>query len=175
MVLRPDASCRRGVRSDPGFLDEVMHSDLPGRIETGVAARSQFNRNYVNEWLEMESIGHAADLERLLHLPPMEMRPSFIQTRAHVPGGPLHKDDYESLVQVYSGLKLFYLVEYKRHERWLDGGGEAFEHLDALPGEAEFGTWQVAELMAGDVLYVPRNWGHYVVTDPCTIISPRWW
>ena len=175
IVLRPDASSRRGVRYEHSFLDSVMGSCEPGRIETGLSGRESLDHNYAEEWLVREAVQHAADLEMLFDLPSIDARPSFIQTNAQVPGGPLHKDDYDSLVHVYSGRKVFYLVDYKPHERWVDGGGEYHEHLDALPGQAPFGAWRVAELMAGDVLYVPRNLGHYVVTDPSTISSNLWW
>ena len=71
------------------------------------------------------------------------------------------------------GCKIFYLLDLPQHE-WERGAGEPWERIDLLPEASGGLAWRVAVVEAGDVLYVPYGHGHYVVSDPGTVMLSRW-
>ena len=65
---------------------------------------------------------------------------------------------------------------------WEDGprNGKRNERLDVnplIPGpytEPPLAQWRLANLGPGDLLYLPRGWWHYVVSEPHSVMTNVW-
>ena len=109
----------------------------------------------------------------------IDRRPAFACGLVPVGGGPCHFDAYENVAYVLLRKKTFYMCPHA-DLRWGDGeqNGEHNERLDVDPmlvgWYPEPAVWDVAEVCAGDVLYIPRGWWHYVVSEPRSLMTNVW-
>ena len=91
-----------------------------------------------------------------------------------------HRDAYHNIVLVLMGRKVFYVARpdtFENETDWRRGGDEN-ERLLARPldGTAKDvpADWFRAELGPGDVLYLPLDWWHAVLSDPHTVMTNVW-
>ena len=180
-ILRNDSKSVAQTKIQRASLASIMgDTAVPGRVEFGACKASRDKPNDVEEWIEGGGgRGVVADVANLVdhsHLGAVADRPQFIESNANVAvtGGPLHKDKYDALVRVCTGRKVFYLIKDTKVP-WKRGSGRFHERLDLVPQPEDFeGEWRMAEVCAGDILYVPGGWGHYVVTEPRTVMTSLW-
>ena len=112
---------------------------------------------------------------------PVLRRPAFATGLVAVGGGPAHFDDYNNVALVLAGNKSFFIAP-PNTMAWEDGprSGKRNERLDVnpfIPGpytEPSLAQWQIANLGPGDLLYLPRGWWHYVVSEPHSIMTNVW-
>jgi hypothetical protein len=83
-------------------------------------------------------------------------------------------------VLVLTGRKVFYIARPETFENEADWrrGGDENERLLARPldGTAKDvpADWFRAELRPGDMLYLPLDWWHAVLSDPHTVMTNVW-
>ena len=90
-----------------------------------------------------------------------------------------HQDTYENIALVIRGRKIFYVAKPSRFKsaRWR-GSGRENERPLARPLDTTTrdkpNDWMQADLRPGDILYLPRDWWHAVLSDPHTIMTNNW-
>lgn len=112
---------------------------------------------------------------------PVLRRPAFATGLIAVGGGPAHFDDYNNAALVLAGNKSFFIAP-PNAMTWGDGprNGKRNERLDVnplIPGpytEPPLAQWRLANLGPGDLLYLPRGWWHYVVSEPHSVMTNVW-
>ena len=108
-------------------------------------------------------------------------RPAFATGLIAVGGGPAHFDDYNNAALLLAGNKSFFIAP-PNAMTWEDGprNGKRNERLDVnplIPGpytEPPLAQWRLANLGPGDLLYLPRGWWHYVVSEPHSVMTNVW-
>ena len=117
---------------------------------------------------------------------------AFIAGRVKPGGGPSHYDSYDNLALVLSGSKVFYHAPPHALEQ-VPLHGEVNERLSVNPfddvtlnapvycldvcdcqGVALAPLWRAAALEAGDLLFLPHRWWHWVWSEPATIMTNNW-
>lgn len=161
----------------------------PHRLETGFPSRTRrAELNPVADWLSSAPRGtHAHSAHQLqlrlaafanttTSLAGAVSTPSFVAGAIGEGGGPTHYDDYDNFAYMVVGVKTFYIAPYAAlHSAPLHG--EVNERLSVTPfecGPAEVSHWRRAVLQAGDVLYLPTRWWHYVVSHPHSVMTNTW-
>lgn len=90
-------------------------------------------------------------------------------------GGPTHFDDYSSWAMVFVGEKVFYISDAGTFDPRLGMGSKHNERTDKTPFDAgDAHLWVAAHLLPGDVLYLPFQWWHYVVSTRHCVMSNVW-
>ena len=90
-----------------------------------------------------------------------------------------HQDTYENHLIIIRGRKIFYVAKPSRfkHAKWR-GSGKKNERPLARPLDTTTkdkpSDWLQADLRPGDILYLPTNWWHSVLSDPRTIMTNIW-
>ena len=179
-------------------LREVWDTLVAMQIESGVHDEGV---NSILQWLEQPDASPL--MRRLLGLFRQlqdaaaesssgiaEIRnPAFINGQRPDQSPTTHFDDYESIVLVVTGMKVFFLAEYdtfkdfpvrgKVNER---AGINPFNLVCYAPGQSsahldrcEQGDWSVAVLEPGDALYLPQGFWHWVQSEPKTTMMNHWW
>ena len=69
------------------------------------------------------------------------------------------------------GSKVFYITE---HKNIAERPGGDNEQPDVSPYDGIDRNWFCAELSAGDVLYLPSGWWHYVESKAHTVMTNYW-
>ena len=161
----------------------------PIRIETSIGTDRDLNTNKADDdanpvvdWME-SSTGDAVALrfkQYQAHLKEVadfvfpgvrSSEPSFV-TGAIRPGGCYtHYDDYDNLAMVIQGRKVFFITE---HENIEPREGDDNERRDITPYDRVHRGWLRVELGAGDVLYLPSGWWHYVESVPHSVMTNYW-
>jgi hypothetical protein len=108
-------------------------------------------------------------------------RPAFATGLIAVGGGPTHFDDYNNTALVLAGNKSFFIAPPDAM-KWEDGlrNGKQNERLNVdpfVPGpypEPSLAKWLLADLGPGDMLYLPRSWWHFVVSEPHSVMTNVW-
>ena len=89
--------------------------------------------------------------------------------------GPLHFDDYLNFMVVLLGKKTFILGH---PDVMAPGSGEGRlnENLNWKPSDRRSNNadWAMVELQAGDGLFLPPGWWHYVITEENSLMA-NWW
>jgi hypothetical protein len=89
--------------------------------------------------------------------------------------GPLHFDDYLNFMVVLLGKKTFILGH---PDVMAPGSGEGRlnENLNWKPSDrlSNNADWAMVELQAGDGLFLPPGWWHYVITEENSLMA-NWW
>lgn len=149
--------------------------------------------NPVRDWLQLSGGGSVAarfhraqgQLEAFL---PVSDEPAFAvglppRGRRTVAPALTHNDDYDNVVQLVCGWKRFFLASdgviayedgpcsHARNER-LDV--DPLRPTDSPFPQPPLSAWRVAELRPSDVLFVPRNWWHFVQSGPRSIATNLW-
>lgn len=136
-------------------------------VQHGLKEATTFDHSPVAHFLRRHASGMYKDLKARL-APGTSRCPSFINfgdaqvSRAHY-------DDYDNVVVMLVGRKTFYLSapDKMRHP----GRGQPHENLDATPADFE----RVVTLEAGDALWLPSGWWHYVETEPYSVSQCFWY
>ena len=90
-----------------------------------------------------------------------------------------HQDAYENHLIIIRGRKIFYVAEPSKfkHAKWR-GSGRKNERPLARPLDTTTKDkprdWRQADLRPGDILYLPANWWHAVLSEPHTIMTNIW-
>ena len=100
-------------------------------------------------------------------------RPSFVTGTILSGGGPTHYDDYHSIVLLLAGEKTFHIAPPHSFDGRY-GKGKKNERLDKTPFDDSCHLWRRADLRAGDVLFLPAGWWHYVSSTPHCIMTNIW-
>ena len=88
------------------------------------------------------------------------------------PGGCItHFDEYDNVAMLVQGSKVFYITE---HKNIVERPGGDNEQPDVSPYDGIDRNWFRAELSAGDVLYLPSGWWHYVESKSHTVMTNYW-
>ena len=117
---------------------------------------------------------------------------AFIAGSIKAGGGPSHYDSYDNLALVLSGRKIFYHAPPGALEQ-VTVYGEPNERLSVNPfddvalnapgykldthdlhGVVLAPQWRAAVLEAGDILFLPHRWWHWVWSEPATIMTNDW-
>ena len=104
------------------------------------------------------------------------LEPAFVAGSVRPGGGPTHFDDYDNLALVLVGGKTFYVAPpstFRDSPRL----GKSNERKGVSPHDrltSDRNQWQVAHLQAGDILYLPKGWWHYVDSIPQTVMTNVW-
>ena len=112
------------------------------------------------------------------------IEPTFITGKIHKgikDGDPCttHQDAYENHLIIIRGRKIFYVAEPSKfkHAKWR-GSGRKSERPLARPLDTTTKDkprdWRQADLRPGDILYLPANWWHAVLSEPHTIMTNIW-
>lgn len=176
----------------PGLLPLTQVWREARRLEVGLkdATRGQTGQiNPVVKWLqqcprsEPEARGVARLLRHLRRLvmisgqPNSKIRePAFVAGSVQPGGGSTHFDDYDNLAVVLVGHKTFYIAPPPVFQD-APPKGEDNERLGVSPHDrltSNIEDWEVARLTAGDILYLPVGWWHYVDSEPRTVMTNVW-
>ena len=173
----------------PGLAELKQIWYEPRRMEVGLEKREHGQVNPVVTWARQQanSIPAVSVVARLRrHLrglltgisgPKAEiLEPAFVAGAVQPGGGPLHFDDYDNLALIVVGSKTFYIAP---PATFYDAPriGEENERRGVSPHDrltSEVAQWQVARLLAGDILYLPKRWWHYVDSTPHTVMTNVW-
>ena len=121
-------------------------------------------------WLQLQQLGHPSSDDPIL--------PAFATGLIDAGGGPLHFDLYHSHSLMVVGRKQFFLLPPKTLEGSRADPDGANVRWDVHPlnsnGGPALSDWLLAELAAGDALYVPPGWWHYVISQPHSIHTSMW-
>ena len=196
----PDGSCNHGYCT----LAEVwrqpwrIETELSTKSRPKKRPRSAKGSNPISKFMRTERYSQAAagfaQLQRQLHDFAVTtagsgcavVRPAFITgaiARGIGSGGVpcnTHRDAYHNIVLVLTGRKVFYIARPETFENEADWrrGGDENERLLARPldGTAKDvpADWFRAELRPGDMLYLPLDWWHAVLSDPHTVMTNVW-
>ena len=116
---------------------------------------------------------------------------AFITGRIEPGGGPTHFDEYDNLAFVLTGSKVFYHAVPSAFTR-VDLHGRKHERLSVNPfdevalnlvpildthdldGNLLAPLWRAAALDAGDILFLPHHWWHWVWSQPHTVMTNDW-
>ena len=116
---------------------------------------------------------------------------TFIAGRIEPGGGPTHYDEYDNLAFVITGSKVFYHAPLAAFEGVVQHGEEnerrtvnPFDELALNDPIRELHTtgpmgplaplWHEATLEAGDILFLPHRWWHWVWSLPHTSMTNVW-
>lgn len=117
---------------------------------------------------------------------------AFIAGRIEPGGGPTHFDSYDNLALVLAGSKVFYHAPHrdflrveragKEHERLTINPFDELAlnhpvtrlHTQDLDERPLAPLWRAAALEAGDILFLPHHWWHWVWSEPHTIMTNNW-
>lgn len=173
----------------PGLLPLAQIWRESRRLEVGLKEATHGQTNPVVKWLrrcqhtELEADGVAkllCSLRRLLIITSQPQakifEPAFIAGAVQPGGGLTHFDDYDNLAVVLVGRKTFYIAP---PSMFADAPrrGEDNERLSVSPHDrltSKTEDWEVAELAAGDILYLPIGWWHFVDSAPLTVMTNIW-
>jgi hypothetical protein len=173
----------------PGLLPLAQVWCEARRLEVGLKDTRRGQTNPVIKWLrhcprsEPEARGVSKLLDHLRRLVMINSQvssrirePAFVTGTVQPGGGSTHFDDYDNLAVVLVGHKTFYIappptfwdapLEGKYNERL------GVSPHDRLTSNAE--DWEVAHLTAGDMLYLPVGWWHFVDSQPRTVMTNIW-
>ena len=91
-----------------------------------------------------------------------------------------HQDAYQNILLVLTGRKVFYIAEpatFADETVWRKGG-KPNERFNARPLDSTAADspcdWFRVEVGPGDILYLPENWWHAVLSDPHTVMTNVW-
>jgi hypothetical protein len=91
-----------------------------------------------------------------------------------------HQDTYDNYALILQGRKIFYTAKppaFKDEIKWR-GSGEPNERPKARPLDRTAGDkpsqWRKGDLKPGDMLYLPTDWWHAVLSDPHTVMTNIW-
>ena len=91
-----------------------------------------------------------------------------------------HQDTYDNYALILLGRKIFYTAKpstFEDENKWR-GSGEVNERPKARPlhctAKDKPEQWMKADLRPGDMLYLPINWWHAVLSDKHTIMTNMW-
>ena len=155
-----------GVRSDDVGADRENEVTrwLAGGMEAGVRALA--GRVEDVGGLERELGGEEGATRRTV----------FVHGAKPPKTGQVHYDAYSNVSVVLMGGKVLYAMDdaTMRASYGARGeGGKLNERLDIDPRGDD--RWSVVELGAGDVVHIPANVWHYVLSEPKTIMVGSWY
>lgn len=183
-IARDDVKYQMGGSQGRQLLKKMWESSM--RLEHDLDDRRI--PNPVESWLCREPIvsdvrGRFARLQKNIETiadsqgHTILRRPAFAAGLIETGGGPTHFDDYNNAALVLAGKKTFYIAP-PGALKWEDGhrNGRRNERLDVEPLylEPPLDAWQVAVLGPGDVLYLPKRWWHFVVTEQKSVMTNVW-
>ena len=172
----------------PGLLPLRRIWSEARRMEVGLKEKEKGDPNPVLAWVQecsqFESVLRPvsqllAELKTILCQTRKRStirEPAFVAGTIQPGGGPTHFDNYENLATVLVGRKTFYIA---KPSTFADAPklGKKNERLGVSPHDrlsSEVEQWQVAHLEAGDTLYLPLGWWHFVDSVPHTVMTNTW-
>ena len=172
----------------PGLLTLRQIWLEPRRMEVGLKIKERGDGNPVIKWLQQRrraepTLALAGRLLAQLRSVLSGARgrskllePAFVAGSVRPGGGPTHFDDYDNLALVLVGRKTFYVAPpstFRDSPRL----GKSNERKGVSPHDrltSDMSQWQVAHLQAGDILYLPKGWWHYVDSIPQKVMTNVW-
>lgn len=181
-------------------LRKIWHSRLGVRMETSL--RGEAETNAVRDWLETSTPGSFVHqlhtVQKQLETLATEFKsrrsttvlyPSFVTGLVEEGGGTTHFDSYTNLAFVTVGCKTFYssrsFDESPINQATLRGkdnerrGVNPYNSASLLPRVARLDAvpqelWSAAVLRAGDILYLPLGYWHWVHSTPHAVMTNVW-
>lgn len=171
-------------RSDGGSTHSVKAVrlrdmwDKPVRIET--LGKGNDDPNPVIDWMKSSPPTSVATLFETYQLQLKSIvdrcfgdvetvEPAFV-TGAIRPGGcTTHFDEYDNMALVVLGRKTFFITAHENITK-----RPKHNEVDDTPFDGVEREWLRVELLAGDALYLPAGWWHYVESVPHTVMTNYW-
>jgi hypothetical protein len=178
-----------GSVHSPGLLSLRLIWSEARRMEVGLSDLEGGQVNPVTRWLgnrpgDAPSVRRVERLLAQLRSILLEVRgqqaemkePAFVAGMIGPGGGPTHFDDYDNIAVVLVGCKTFYIAP---QATFYDACllGEPNERLGVSPHDGLSSCadqWKQERLEAGDILYLPQGWWHYVDSLPQTVMTNVW-
>ena len=173
----------------PGLLPLAQVWREARRIEVGLKDAKRGQTHPVVKWLrQTRRVEHEAEgvanllyqLRRLVMISSQRqvkiLKPAFITGAVQPGGGTTHFDGYDNLALVLVGHKTFYIAPSPTF-RDAPQQGKANERLGVSPHDrltSRVEDWEVAQLEAGDMLYLPFGWWNFVDSEPLTVMTNVW-
>lgn len=155
-------------------------------VQSGLTkdCRLEENLMYKCATIHAPQVAHA--LQKIANLPGHHLAtaPAFVNYGNCKRKTRCHFDDYSNVLIVLYGRKVFYVSRPSSIEHDADDGGQQHEALHVTPFNTTF-EYRI-ELGAGDMLFLPPKWWHYVETpdetamvnffleqDDAAVVTPR--